>query len=29
VRVTNEVTMEVEGQSRPALVAEIMGIRYA
>ncbi len=29
VRVTNEVTMEVEGQERPALVAEIMGIRYA
>ncbi|MGH7309074.1 MAG: MaoC family dehydratase [Candidatus Rokuibacteriota bacterium] len=29
VRVTNEVTMEIEGQSRPALVAEIMGIRYA
>ena len=29
VRVTNEVTMEVEGQDRPALVAEIMGIRYA
>jgi len=29
VRVTNEATMEVEGQERPALVAEIMGIRYA
>jgi acyl dehydratase len=29
VRVTSEVTMEVEGQERPALVAEIMGIRYA
>ena len=29
VRVTSEVTMEVEGQQRPALVAEIMGIRYA
>jgi acyl dehydratase len=29
VRVTSEVTMEVEGQDRPALVAEIMGIRYA
>ncbi len=29
VRVTNEVTMEVEGQERPALVAEIMGLRYA
>ncbi|MGH7390698.1 MAG: MaoC family dehydratase [Candidatus Rokuibacteriota bacterium] len=29
VRVTNEATMEVEGQDRPALVAEIMSIRYA
>jgi acyl dehydratase len=29
VRVTSEVKMEVEGQERPALVAEIMGIRYA
>jgi acyl dehydratase len=29
VRVTSEVTMEVEGQERPALVAEIMSIRYA
>ncbi|MGH2357811.1 MAG: MaoC family dehydratase [Candidatus Limnocylindria bacterium] len=29
VRVTSEVTMEVEGQPRPALVAEIMSIRYA
>jgi acyl dehydratase len=29
MRVTSEVTMEVEGQQRPALVAEIMGIRYA
>jgi acyl dehydratase len=28
VRVTTEVKMEVEGQERPALVAEIMGIRY-
>jgi acyl dehydratase len=28
VRVTSEVKMEVEGQERPALVAEIMGIRY-
>ena len=27
-RVTSEVKMEVEGQERPALVAEIMGIRY-
>jgi acyl dehydratase len=29
VRVTSEVKMEVEGQERPALVAEIMGVRYA
>jgi acyl dehydratase len=29
VRVTTEVTVEVEGQERPALVAEIMGLRYA
>ena len=29
VRVTSEVKMEVEGQEKPALVAEIMGIRYA
>ena len=28
-RVTTEVTIEVEGQERPALVAEIMGIQYA
>ena len=28
MRVTSEVKMEVEGQERPALVAEIMGIRY-
>ena len=28
VRVTSEVKVEVEGQERPALVAEIMGIRY-
>ena len=28
VRVTSEVKIEVEGQERPALVAEIMGIRY-
>ena len=28
VRVTSEVKMEIEGQQRPALVAEIMGIRY-
>jgi len=29
VRVTSEVAVEVEGQERPALIAEIMGIRYA
>jgi acyl dehydratase len=29
VRVTTAVTVEVEGQERPALVAEIMGLRYA
>ena len=29
VRVTSEMTVEIEGQERPALVAEIMGIRYA
>ena len=29
VRVTTEATVEVEGQERPALVAEIMGLRYA
>jgi acyl dehydratase len=29
VRVTTDVTVEVEGQERPALVAEIMGLRYA
>lgn len=29
VRVTSEMTMEVEGQERPALVAEVMGVQYA
>ena len=29
VRVPTEVSVEVEGQERPALVAEIMGLRYA
>ena len=29
VRVTSEMTMEVEGQSRPAMVAETLGIIYA
>ena len=28
-RITTEVTIEVEGQERPALVAEVMGIQYA
>ena len=29
VRVTTAATVEVEGQERPALIAEIMGLRYA
>ena len=29
VRVTSEMTVEVEGQERPALVAETMGVQYA
>ncbi len=29
VRVTSEMTIEVEGQERPALVAEVIGIQYA
>jgi len=29
IRVTSEMTVEVEGQERPALVAELIGIRYA
>ena len=29
VRVTSEMIVEVEGQERPALVAETMGIQYA
>ena len=29
VRVTSEMIVEIEGQERPALVAEVMGIRYA
>ena len=29
VRVTSEMTVEIEGQERPALVAETMGIQYA
>src|SRR5215475_1995826 len=28
-RVTSEMTVEVEGQDRPALVAETMGVQYA
>ena len=29
VRLTSEMTIEIEGQERPALVAETMGIQYA
>ena len=29
VRLTSEMVIEVEGQERPALVAEVMGIQYA
>jgi acyl dehydratase len=29
VRVTSEMTVEIEGQPRPALVAETMGVSYA
>ena len=29
VRVTSEMTMEVEGQEKPALVAETIGVQYA
>ena len=29
VRVTSQMTVEVEGQERPALVAETMGVQYA
>ena len=28
-RVTSEMTVEVEGQERPALVAEVIGVHYA
>ena len=28
-RITSQMTIEVEGQERPALVAETMGIQYA
>ena len=29
VRVTSEMTVEIEGQERPALVAELIGVHYA
>ena len=29
MRITSEMTMEVEGQPRPAMVAETLGISYA
>jgi acyl dehydratase len=29
VRITSEMTVEIEGQERPALVAEIIGVQYA
>jgi acyl dehydratase len=29
VRVTSEMTVDVEGQERPALVAELIGVHYA
>ena len=29
VRITSEMVMEVEGQERPALIAEVLGIQYA
>jgi acyl dehydratase len=29
VRITSEMTVELEGQERPALVAEIIGVQYA
>jgi acyl dehydratase len=29
VRITSEMTMEIEGQPRPALVAETMGLSYS
>ncbi len=29
VRMTSEMTVEVEGQERPALVAELIGVQYA
>jgi acyl dehydratase len=29
VRITSEMVIEVEGQERPALVAEVLGIQYS
>ena len=29
VRITSEMTVEIEGQERPALVAEVIGVQYA
>jgi acyl dehydratase len=29
IRVTSEMTVEVDGQERPALVAETIGVQYA
>ena len=29
IRVTSEMTVEIEGQERPALVAELIGVHYA
>jgi acyl dehydratase len=28
-RITSEMTIEIEGKSRPALVAETIGVQYA
>ena len=29
VRVTSEMSVEIEGQPKPALIGEIIGVRYA
>jgi acyl dehydratase len=29
VRITSQMTVEIEGQARPALVAETLGVQYA
>jgi hypothetical protein len=29
VRVSSEMSVEIEGQDKPALVGEIIGVRYA